>query len=127
MNFSFSRYSDLLCLGLVPLKFELTQSAFKLKREKLYCHDVREHNILSLSRTGNPGAKLYPLNVIKASLLCPVVTKRVPLILFSNVLKNSACLKTLGSHELTLHTAATCGTQIHPVLAKQRDKTVFFV
>ena len=75
MNFSFSRYSDLLCLGLVPLKFELTQSAFKLRREKLYCHDVRENNILSLSRTGNPGAKLYPLNVVKASLLCPVVTK----------------------------------------------------
>ena len=41
--------------------------------------------------------------------------------------KNSACLKTMGSHELTLHTAPTCGTQIHPVLPKQRDKSVFFV
>ena len=33
----------------------------------------------------------------------------------------------MGSHEFTLDTASICGTQIHPVLPKQRDKSVFFV
>ena len=49
------------------------------------------------------------------------------LILYSNVLKNSTCLKTLRSPELHLYAAAPCGTQIRPVLPKQRHKNVSFV